>query len=380
MKAVKRITVLLLIVEMLCLTGCWNYREVDNLSMVGGFAIDKGKEDHKYHVTFEFLDLSKSPPGSKLLETEGDTVFDAVRNAISKSEKKLFFSDCKVVVISQSIAQEGITPLLDWVFRDAEPRITINPVISEAPTAAEVLQQKPVTDQLSSLEIWRTISQNTTNLSEVPNVELYEAVDRLTDEGISLTLPCIKISESKDQKTLELDGAAVFKKDKLVGYLNRDETKYYLFVKNLVKGGLLVVSPENNDQSICLEMQDSRTKVTPKISNATASIQINTKVKAALGEDQTTQDYVNEKNLEKAEKGAEKLLKDNMTSVIKKVQTQFDSDIFGFGKIIHQTSPEFWNKNKSNWDELFKNLKCTVTTEVSINNTATAKDEIKVED
>ncbi len=378
MKTLKRFSVLLLAFSMLLMTGCWNYRELDNLSMVSGFAIDKGTQGFKYHLTIEFLDLSKSPPAGKLLETEGDTIFDGVRNALAKSQKKLFFSDCKVVVVSQDIAKEGLAPVFDWISRDSEPRVTINPVISKGKTAAELLQQKPITDQLMAMEIGKTISQSTTALSEVPNVELYQANNMLASEGTSLILPAAKVAESQSGKNFELDGTAVFEKDKLIGYLNREETKYLLFIKNQAAGGLLVTSPDPEDAAITLEIFGSQTSVMPEIKGDEATMKIDVNVKTSLAEDQTAKDYVTPDGLKKVEKSVENTLQTKITGLIKKVQEQYGSDIFGFGDTINRYAPDYWKKNQSKWEENFPKLKCTVTAHVTIENSATANTNIKV--
>ena len=378
MKTVKRFSVILLVFSMLCLTGCWNYRELDNLSMVSGFAVDKGTEGHKYHLTFEFLDLTKNQTNGKLLETEGDTIFDGIRNAISKSQKKLFFSDCKVIIISQDIAREGLAPIFDWITRDAEPRISLNPVISKEKTAADLLQQKPITDQLITQEIWKTLVQNTITLSENPDVKLYQAIDMLGSEGSSLILPAAKVAKTQSETNFELDGSAVFKKDKLLGFLDRNDSKYVLFIKDQVGGGLLLTNPDSSDYKVSLEIAGNQTSVTPEFTDTGVTINIEIKMKAYLAEDQTSKEYSTTKDIKKVEKSAEKTLKDGVSGVIKKVQDLYGSDIFGFGETIYQNSPEKWNKIKPGWDTAFHTLKYTVTTHVAIQNTATANKKIKV--
>lgn len=378
MRKVKCLFILLLVFSMLIMNGCWNYRELDNLSMVAGFAVDKGTGGHKYHLTIEFLDLTKNPAGAKLLETEGDTIFDGIRNAISESQRKLFFSDCKVIIVSQDVAKEGMAPIFDWVTRDAEPRITINPVVSKAETAAELLRQKPITDQMVSMEIWRTLGQNAAALSEEPNVELFQANNMLASEGTSLILPAAKIEKNQEDTNLELDGSAVFQKGKFVGFLDRYETKSLLFVKNQIKGGLILTSPDSNDSKVALEISECKTKVTPEIKGDAAAMKIEIKVKAALGENNTSKDYVTPEGIKKVEKSAGKTLENDISGLIKKVQSQYDCDVFGFGSIINQNAPEFWNRKKSDWEKDFKTLKCTVSAQVTVLNTATANTDIKV--
>jgi spore germination protein KC len=97
------------------ISGCWNYREVEKLAIVAGVAIDKG-ENNPYKITFEILQVSggkEAKTVSKIISMEGRTIFDAVRNAISLSGKKLYWSHTKIVVISKDIARNGILRVVD---------------------------------------------------------------------------------------------------------------------------------------------------------------------------------------------------------------------------------------------------------------------------
>ncbi len=374
MKTGKRLCVLLLIVSMLLLNGCWNYEEIERFSMVSGFAIDRGTEGHKYHLTFEFLDLSGDNPGSKLLETEGDTVFDGIRNAISKSQKKLTFSECKVVVISKDLASEGIAPLLDFVSRDAEPRLTLVPMISEEKTAGEILQQKPVTDHLICLEIDQMLAQNVASLSKTPRVKLYQANNMLAGEGTSLVLPSIKIAEQQTASTVELAGTAIFKKDKLIGFLDADQSQLMLFVKNQIKGGLLLTSPDSDGRNITLEIEESRTKITPVITQNLPAVKIDIKTVCALGENQTAKRHIPTERIKDVEKSAKSGLETSVSNLIKTAQKQYKCDIFGFGNLIYQNDPQLWEQDKPKWDEIFTAMDIAVTADIKINNTARVGD------
>ncbi len=380
MKVIKSCCILLLIMVMLCFTGCWNYRELDGLTMVSGFAVDKGEQGHKYHLTFELLNLSENKSAAELLESDGDTIFDAVRNVSAKTQKKLFFSDCKIIVINKDIASEGVVPLLDWALRDAELRITMNPIISKEKTAGEVLRPKPVTDTLQALEISKALQLDSFQLSKIPDVKLYQAVDMLGEEGISLILPVIKVTDSQDGKVTELNGTAVFKKDKLVGYLDPDETKFFMFLKNRINNGLFLTNLDSKDKNITLEILGSQTKITPILSNGNVTMQINIKTKVTLAENQTNKDYLTQDGFETLEKNAEAEIRTGILDLIAKVQKEYNSDIFGFGAAIHRDKPDWWKKNKSNWNELFPSLKCTVSIEMEIKNAGTAQTIIKVGD
>lgn len=383
MKPLKLLTIALIIGLQLFLTGCWNYREVNALAIVAGFAVDKGQQGYKYHLTFELLDFSNSGGQNstvkpKLLETDGNTIFDAVRNADKKSGKDLFYSHCKVIVISQDLAREGITPLMDWINRDSAPRKTMDLIVSKENTARNILYQKAVTDQIVSYEIDNSLENGFVRLSKVPLVKLYQANDMLYGNGLSLYLPTIKIAASQNENTPELDGTAVFKKDKLLGYLDSDESKYLLFIENKITEGLLLVNQDSKDKNISLEIMNSQTTVTPTITNGKVTINISIKAKAALGEMETYHDYETENGIKAIEASADNELENSIKVLISQVQKQYDSDIFGFGKTVYQNDPNFWKEIKSNWDKIFQSLPVTVSAKVEIQNTAVDQTNGKV--
>jgi len=377
MKKVKVVCLVTLIFSMVFLTGCWNYREIDTMNIVSGLAIDKGEQGLKYHLTFEVLDLSSTPAQgatkTKQLESEGDTVFDAVRNIVKSSQKKLFFSDCKAIVISSDLAKEGLSPILDWFNRDAEPRITLDLIISKDKTAADILKSETSQDEIASYKISNMLDHDISFLGKDPEIELYQAYNLLGGKGVSLILPSIKTSILKSGNTLDLAGTAMFKKDKLIGFLDNDESKFLLFVKDKISGGILLANIDSSENNISLEIVNSQTKVTPVISNDKVTIKIDIKTKVAMGEDNTGGDKLTETAIQDIQKNAEKQLIAGVKGIIEKVEKEYDSDIFGFGTAVYQSNPAFWMKVEPQWNQIFSSLKCELSAKVEIENTAIAK-------
>ncbi|WP_277668763.1 Ger(x)C family spore germination protein [Caproiciproducens galactitolivorans] len=376
MKTAKRFCILILIMNMMLLGGCWNYHELEDMSLVTGVAIDKGISGHTYHLTFEFVDLTGDQIKSKLVESDGNSIFDCIRNVTSKGEKKLNFTECKVIIISQDLAAQGISPFLDWFIRDHEPRMNLNLIISKEKTANKILQEKPITDELISLEIWKALNRNVTNLGKVPCVELYQAINMLSDNGTSLILPTIRIEKLPTSTALVLDGTALFEGEKLFGYIDSEKTKYLLFIKNQIDGGLLLVDTDSG--KLTLEIVENVTKLTPKIENNEPSVDIKIKMRAMLSEDQSSTDHNTSDGIKKVQLDAEKTLTNNISDLITSVQSQTGSDIFGFGSLFYQNYPEYWKKEKLKWKEQFPKLKCTVSASVKIENTELLKEKIKV--
>jgi spore germination protein KC len=83
--------------------GCWNYREIDELAMVAGVAVDKCA-DGQYEITVEIPEMMgdrESKTKSKVLSGQGRSMLDAVRNIISVSGKKLYWAHTKVIILSK---------------------------------------------------------------------------------------------------------------------------------------------------------------------------------------------------------------------------------------------------------------------------------------
>ena len=56
---------------------------------------------------------------------------------------------------------------------------------------------------------------------------------------------------------------------------------------------------------------------------------------------------------------------------IKKVQEDYQSDIFGFGEVIHRANPKAWKQLESNWDQEFSTLEVSVKVDAKIRRVGT---------
>lgn len=373
---------ILLIVNITVLPGCWNYREVNMLSIIAGMAIDKD-ETGKYHISVEIVDMHEGGRDtkirSKILETKGETLFDAIRNALKITSPKLYFGHTEIVVISQEVAREGILEILDLLSRDAEPRLSINLLISQEKTAKEILSSQSITTSIRSFELNDMLSEQK-SISKYPRIQVYQFINALSSEGISPVLPAVRLTVNEGQKTSKLSGTAVFKGDKLIGFLDDTETEYFLFVTDKVKGGVLVLKDTTGTNNViaALEIFENKTKVKPIYSNGKVSISITTKTKVALDEQATRVNLIDRKGRTMLETNAKELIKENMEKVIHKVQKDFDTDIFGFGMMINENMPALWKGIKHDWNTIFKDLDFNVNTTVEVRHSGLMSNSIKI--
>lgn len=370
----KCLALTLLIMICLILYGCWNYREIDSLSIVAGVAIERDPESGDFILYIEIVEPSGSTqeqaPESKIVESRGQTMFDAARNAIDTSGKRMFWNHAQIIIVSDEIATEDILEVIDWFYRDAEPRLTLDLLVAQGASAKDIITSNGITDEVLSFEINDKLD-NEKSIEKYPKVELYEIVEMLKSNVPYAYAPSITLKSREDGDISEISGTAIFKGDQLQGFLNLEDTKYFLYVINEINGGLLVNKnvQDNSDANISLEIFDSKTTVKPIYSQGKITMVIQIKTEAAIGE---SGPYVSldKQGLTALKEDMQEFLLQNIVRVIQKVQNEFDTDIFGFGQIIYQDLPDVWEQYKNNWDTGFKELAFDISCEIKIRNTA----------
>ncbi|HEX2953791.1 MAG TPA: Ger(x)C family spore germination protein, partial [Bacillota bacterium] len=238
----KRISLMILVILMsiIFLTGCWNYREIERMSIVAGAAIDQGANGG-YRITVEIVQISggrESKTTSKTIAMEGKTIFDAIRNGIALTGKKLYWSHAKAIVVSKKVAEKSIAKVMDFYTRDHETREDINVFISQAATAKEIFEAQATTESIKSY-ILSEILKNQASLSKAPNVDILRFAIESQSKGVATIIPTVGLKKINNKTAPQIMGTAIIKKDKLVGFLSGEETRDLLFIRNEVKYGAL---------------------------------------------------------------------------------------------------------------------------------------------
>jgi spore germination protein KC len=374
----------IILINSFATTACWNYREVEDLAIVAGAAVDKG-EKARYKLTVEVVKIAAGNDAvteSKLISSEGDTIFDCARNAISVSGKRLYWSHNKILIISKAVAEKGVIEMIDWFNRDSETRANVQLAISAENTAEDIFKGKEVIQTIKAFEMEEML-KNEKNLSKSPRMEVWEFANNMAEEGI---YGCAAVAKLKEMdgggKTPTIGGTAIFKGDKLIGIVDEDKTMDILFTQDNIKGGLLVETVKDKDKDkeipITFEIFKSKTKIKPVFNKNQVKINVDIETTVALAELGGCKDLIEEKGREELIKLSETALKNRVEKTIKGIQKEYGTDIFGFGKRIYENEYKEWQKIKDNWDENFKNLQVNVKTKIIIKNSSMLSKPLEV--
>ena len=361
------------------LSGCWDYRGLNEITLVSGVAVDKDPLTGRYVVSCETIDLTQSlqekGPTGKVIASEGSTIFEAVRNAKKRLANKLYFGNAQVLVLSEQVVRENnLGDVIDWFLRDAECRETVHVMISQEKRASDLFRVSGTDQTVAAFELNNIVSKDPEFTSTTLPLEIYKVYNTIQCPGISSILPAFHVTQNEGEEVDELNGIAIFKNERLQGYLSSEDSKYFLFVTNGVKGGILPISSNNDGKNdVSLEIFENKTK--PSFTYKDGKLKITLKVQTTvdLAEAETKINTSDDQTIDKLEKAGAEQLKKRMEAVIKKVQDQYNSDIFGFGKLIYKKNPKLWETLSPGWDTLFPNLEVEITPEIRIINTVLKK-------
>ena len=372
-----KIIILLLTIFPL-ITGCYNYQELNNLSIVTGTSIEK--IDNKYKITIQVVNPKKSDDTSSTNQPTfitysqlGDTLQEAYRNIVLTSSRRIYGSHINILIISEDIAKEDISQILDFVFRNTEMRKEFNVLLSKEPSKLLELNT-PITN-ISSNNIKDTLTADTLHLAASRKITFNEMMNMYLNPNLEIVLPTVEmignfnegenidnLKNTNPNADYKLTGLAIFKGNKILTTLNEKESVNYNIVTNNVTNTLLKHECQNNkyivhkinELSTIQEIDPKKNKLKVKITGT-----------AIISEVQCDYDLTKPKTIEKIQEDINKELVKNTTDIIKKFQEQ-STDVFGFEDIYYKNYYKDYNKIKDNYEEIFKNMQIDITSNIKV--------------
>lgn len=375
------ILTLLLFINALTLSACWNSRELNTLGIVGIIGFDIDKSESKIKISAEIFDpLSNrstgdsKPVAANYIQSTGNTIFDTIRNITVKYDRKLFFPHIKFYIFSEEAARHGLIDYIDWYQRDHEPRLTPIILVAKDTTAEEIMGihsgiGSTPTDYLEKLISIRGANSKVegVNVLQFLNTHYSKGVNPVVGVISKESLPFInKNTSHPSSSVLNAEGAAVFNKGALVGFLDGNETRGLNFVTNKVKSGIISFNNTEENSFSSLEIIKSKSKNSVDLSNNEVTLKINTKIVGMVGEETSTLNLKDINEVASIEKEFSEVVKKEIETSIKKAQIEYKSDIFGFGNIMHKTYPQQWKTMSQDWHNIFSSAKVKVNVTVSI--------------
>ena len=387
--------IILLIILCFTLCGCEDYAELNKLSIVTAIAIDKVED--KYELTLLIANSPKSETTSKegeakttVYKGKAKSIAEAIKIIDKKTPKQLYFSHVNVVIISKEIGEDGFLKVADWLIRHPQTRNRFYLMQVDDNKASDVLKIISPLESFPSQSIATLIESNKNSKSTGDTASYSNFIGRILETGYEGIMPTIKINgnvkegskqeniETAEPKTyLSLGPLAIYKGDKLVKTTTQKESESIRIINNEAKELIYTVKYKDNYANIFSNTLKTKIKLT---SNNSAEIYVSGK--GTIYEINGNINLNDSKNISKLEKAWNKTMKKDLEKLLNNIQTEYKSDIFGFGNMIYKNYPKKWDKVKNEWnDKYFQEfeIKVHVNTEIISTGslTKTLKDGVK---
>lgn len=364
------------------LTGCWDEKEMNEIGIVTGVAIDKNPQNDQYIITLQMIlpanmqkkEGSKEKP-YKNISGEGNTIFNAQRELSKKYERIPFYLHNRLIIVDENVAKEGLATIIDFFTRDIESRDNVMLAVSKNVKASELLNYDNKTEKFPSLSLAKFSNVLYQNPGSVYKT-LIDFNQSINSDGIEPVLGIFSLlpsanasqADSDTQKTeINYSGSAVFAYDKLQGFLTEDETEAYNFAVGKIKSaGISISGLQNKNQLITTQVLNEKSRIEPHWDGSQISFDINISDTANIDEIHDNTDITELSIINKLEEEHAEKVKAEVEELVRKMQTDYKTDIFGLGQSFYKKYPKQWEKIKNDWPGIFSKVHCNVTVKTTL--------------
>lgn len=382
----RKLKILIIIILLFSLCGCYNYRELNEIAIVSAIGIDKTDDGYKMAVQImntkkegQDTNSSGSQPKFIVYTAEGKTIQGILRDFVLESPRRLYATHLQLLVISEDLAKDGISDILDWFARDSESRKQFYVLVSENSQSEDILNTLTSLETLNSKKITSNIDTDTRFLGVAEQTTFENVLATYLNDKQELVLPSIRlkgdsdageknsnIEQSSPKTQIFLSPLAVFKDDKMLGYLTKEESIAMSFIKNKLKSTVIDYKCSDNDY-ISSEIISSKTSLQPDISSNKPKVTIKINGKANINEINCDWDLENNETILKINKMLEQRIENIINDSIDSISQRFDSDIFGFKDLFYKKDPKYYKTIKDQLtDENLKKLDVKVEVDMSL--------------
>lgn len=392
---VRKLSLLLVTVLFTLLaSSCWSSRVINELNIALALGIDW--IDEEFHVTVQVVNPgeTKNPTSETtftIFKGKGETLFEAVRNTMKTSPRKIYFAHLTMIVFGEDYARQGLSKALDFIDRDHEFRTDGLVVVARETTASELLKIIAPIEELSALKVLQSVENTERSLGESYRIVFMELLNSISSDEKEAVVVGARIKGEVDEGSknsnieqtqapaiIEMANIGVFKDDRLVGWLTEDESLGFNFIMNNVKS-TIINTPCEVQGSIVFEVSHSETLIKGTVKEKVPKVNLEVHLRGSIADVSCKVDLTKQDIFNKVEKEIEEEVKKDIEQVLLRAQKQYKSDIFGFGEVIHRTDYVVWNKLKKDWDSHFETLEVEVEVNADVIGTGIKSNPYSIE-
>jgi len=374
---VKKIIISAIAISIL-LSGCWDLVESEKLGMITLIGIDSSSNDQIKLVLQELSEQKQASGGQqggvapktpvRIHEAVAPTISEAVEIINASNYHRIYFSHVNAIILSEElVSTKGIGTFIDYFERTPDIRRNVWLLISMEGQFDKIFSTSiNLQEGNDTGKIIRGIIANKSKNSFLSANNLGDFLNLFWETGSEPYTSGISLVEIKAGKSIQAAGSsettnydlsigntAVFKKDKLAGWMDNNESVGLLWVKGEIKGGRITIRVDEKELSLKIIRMDSDIK--PVIADGKMQMNIRVNVESNIAESQVNLDFTNKQVSEKIENLLAEEVKKQILAALDKTK-HLKSDIFGFGNYFFSKYPKAWQQIEASGYDYYKNI------------------------
>lgn len=375
----KRIKFLILLLPLL--SGCYNYRELNELGITTAVSIDY--KDNNFYVIAEVINPIKQQDASSSnnspfvnYNSSSSSLQDAFRKVVLESPRQLYAAQLEIIVLSEEVVNNHLEEVLEYFARDPESRTEIKIIVAKTEDSTKAITLQTLLTSLSSSNIIKSLDLQSKVLGMSYPVTLNELLNMYIDPYLEVVLPSMtlygnyeigdekeNITTSSPKAIVKIDGSTITKDNKILGYLDLEESK----ILNLINGKLKETIIKMNYYDGYIIFEPNRIKVSRELDIKNNIIKINISGYSKTKEIQSNINVKNTKEVEKLNKALNMELEKKVTDTFNSIREKYDTDVFGFQELYYRTDYKYFKENCTNWyEDIYPKIKLEVKANVRL--------------
>jgi spore germination protein KC len=386
----KPFLVLILLLIIITTSGCWSKKELNEIAIVLGTGVDY-TNDNKIQLTYQLArpaafgggGMGGGPGGGAamnqnitwVVSATGDTVFDAQRKLSQQVSRHLYLGHNVVLILDERLCRHGVLDVINFFHRQPLSRGTV--WVMATPQEAKKVLESHSELQMTSAQAVGFLARHKTGYT----VKFKDLSMDLASRGTNPVLTRVELKrqgvaqgpgleKAHHHQEIVLTGAAVFKGDKLMSWLDWRETQGLRWLKGEVQRmEIIIPSPICPGKKISLEAMKSKTKIEPVYQNGKIKFYLTINTEIDLIEQQGEENFTRPETIKIIENTAANEIRQSVKTTLDKAQGEYKVDSFGFGEAFHRKYKKQWTKLKNRWDEEFTDAQVYLTVKVKLRDT-----------
>ncbi len=374
---VKCLALILLLGSLGTVSGCWDNREINESFVVVGLGWDAAAQGG-FVFTEQIAEMpaqagkgkqakgTRPSPTFVTVSAEGRSLTEGPRKVHLRQPRSPMWQHAYSYVLGEDLCRQGLAGNIDYFLRNRNIRKIGYLFVARNATAAQVLRVPTEVEKLPGPALASMIKNQDLHIGIYTPTDMGDFLAKTITPGIEPAVPGVEVIEEKGKKKLRLSGTAVFKKGRLVGWLDEVESRGYRSLRPTpIAGGIKVIECPICGKPVLLDTTRSRCRVKPRVIGERIIIDVDIREEGNFYEQTCSHQLLTPGMIPQLEKRAAQLIQGEVEAAIRKAQT-LDSDIFGFGQAVFEAYPKKWSRLEDKWDEIFPTLEVNVRVESRI--------------